>query len=67
MNNLTYKDWFNTDQKIKLQEELSASINSNWDVFFTTQYQSYVTSSLSSSLKVFKSFSDEFYTDKIYL
>jgi hypothetical protein len=59
MNNLTYKDWFNTDQKIKLQEELSASINSNWDVFFTTQYQSYVTSSLSSSLKVFKSFSDE--------
>lgn len=59
MNTLTYKDWFNTDQKIKLQTEQSASINSNWDLFFANQYQSYVTSSLSSSLKIFKSFSDE--------
>jgi hypothetical protein len=59
MNTLTYKDSFNTDQKIKLQQELSSSINSNWDLFFANQYQSYITASLSSSLKIFKSFSDE--------
>jgi hypothetical protein len=55
MNTLTYKNWFNINQKIELQTDNSSSINAEWNKFFANNYNNYVTSSLSSSLKIFKS------------
>lgn len=56
MNTLSYKNWFNLKEKLELQLESSKSIESDWNSYFVNKYQQYVTSSISSSFKVFKSF-----------
>lgn len=56
MNTLSYKNWFNLSQKIQLEMESSNSIESDWNSYFLNNYQAYVTSSISSSFKTFKSF-----------
>ena len=56
MNTLNYKDFLNTNQKIELLKNSSESIDLAWNSFFLNDYQSYINSSISSSAKVFKSF-----------
>lgn len=56
MNTLPYKNWFNIDEKIKNESNTTASIDLDWNNYFDKQYNVYVTSSISSSFKTFKSF-----------
>lgn len=56
MNTINYKNAFNIDEKIQSQAENSASVDFAWQRYFLTNYQSYVTSSVSSSVKIYKSF-----------
>lgn len=56
MNTLNYKNSFNTTEKIRYFEEQSSSINLEWDRFFTKNYAQYVSNSISSSFKIYKSF-----------
>lgn len=56
MSTLNYNFMSNIDEKIKLESEKSTSINLDWDRYFIQQYSPYVSSSVSSSFKIYKSF-----------
>jgi hypothetical protein len=50
------KNWFKLSEKIELETLSKDSLTNNWNIFFASNFLPYVTRSITSDAKIFKSF-----------